>query len=138
MFLFKKSWRCIVVQSAFRNLVNTQYKVDGKLVTQAYLTYEQVFNQMKAQLCDEEINMFMAYIVSTKFPTREQQYSRWVASEARKAKRLKEKAAKEPKITIEDVIEANKQFIPQTGKPVYWNGANPEQVKSKKILRVKT
>ena len=140
-----------MVQSAFRNLVDTQYTqlvpdisvktgkkiMVKRLVAKAYLTYEEVLLQMKANLCDEEVNTFMAYLISTKFPTREQQYARWVASEARKNKRLREKASKEKKVTIEDVIEANKQFIPQTGKPMYWNGSDPESVKGKKILKVK-
>lgn len=125
------------VQSAFRNLVNTQYKENGKIVTKAYLTYEQVFAQIKKDLCDEEVNVLLAYIFNTKFPTREGQFKASEAREARRLKRLKEKASKEPKITIEDVIKANKKFIPKNKKnPIYWTGQLPTQVKNNKILRV--
>lgn len=126
-----------MIQSAFRNLVNTQYKEGGRVVTRAYLTYEEVLKQIKRDLCDEEANMLLAHLYTFKFPTTEQQLARAEARMARIAKRLKEKADKEPKITIDDVIEANKQFIPELGKPRMWNGADPTKVKSKKILRVK-
>lgn len=126
-----------MIQSAFRNILNTQYKEGKRIVTRAYLSYEEVFAQIKKDFCDEEANILIAYMFSTKFPTREQQFEKSEARERRALKRFKEKEAQKPKITIEDVIKANEQFIPKTGKPVMWNGQSPDQVKSKRILRVK-
>jgi len=138
-------------QSAFRNLVNTQYmqeteqpslKQKGKFVTvkklvaRAYLTYEEVFNQMAKDLCDEEANIFMAYMVSYKFPTRAEQNAVCEKRERREALKRKKLADKE-KVTPEMVVEANKQFIPATGKPVYWNLQNPEQVKPEEVAKNK-
>ena len=125
------------VKSAFRNLLNTQYKEGGRLVTKSYLTYEQVLKQIKRDFCDEELNILLAYLYSFKFPTREQQIMKEVKRVRRAKKILMEKKAKESKITIEDVIKANEKFIPKTGKPVLWNGADPNSVKDIKILRVK-
>jgi membrane carboxypeptidase/penicillin-binding protein len=137
-------------QSAFRNLVNTQFtqkivlpdpKDSSKSVTvnkkvaKAYLTYEEVFNQMVKDLCDEEVSIFMAYLVSYKFPTREEQVKRCRAAEKRRAKKVKSKMLKEPIITVEDIRAANNIDANQM-KPVYWNLQTPEQVTEKIKLKV--
>lgn len=109
-----------MVQSAFRNLLNTQYEQNGKLVAKAYLTYEEVFKQIKRDFCDEEANIIIAYLLSTKFPTRKEQEKRYLAFIKRSAMRELEKASKQKVVTREDVLRANKIDVTKK-EPHYWN-----------------
>lgn len=123
-----------MVQSAFRNLLDTQYlvpntdthgkEIKGKhLVAKAYLTYEEVITQIKKDFCDEEVFTFLAYLATIKFPTRQQQIKRWYAKEEQRKKREVEYAKKHPLPTREEIAKAN-NINPEDYKketPRYWN-----------------
>jgi hypothetical protein len=141
-------------QSAFRNLVDTQYPIQntnarGKrvkgthLVAKAFLTYEEVLRQMEMNFCDEEANTFIAYLSAIKFPTRAEQIRRAYLKE----KIAKAKAARYAKLhplpTREEIAAAN-HINPEDyakGPPRLWNGGNLEKLTEKtatekKLLRV--
>lgn len=127
-------------QSAFRNLVDTQYcqtvmipslKVKGKMVkskqivAKAYLTYEEVLKQIEVNFCSEERDILIAYVSSMKLPTREEQYAKAIAREMKLKEEARILAAKEKaeRPTREQIAAANK-INPEDykrGPPRLWN-----------------
>ena len=61
-----------MVQTAFRNLVDTQYRDEatGNLVAKAFLTYEEVIRQIEMNFCQEERDIMIAYLTAIQLPTR--------------------------------------------------------------------
>lgn len=121
--------------TAFRNLLNCQYertiKVKGEKLTQmvnkAYMTYEEVLKAMSLTMCEEEEDLFVMMLCSTKFPTREEQKSREEIEEAKK-KLADERATiafnkklEADKIALEKRIEESRVLTKTGGKPVFWN-----------------
>jgi len=123
-----------MVQSAFRNLLNCQAEFKGKLVNRAYMTYEEVFQQIKQDLCQEEVDILLGYIFSTKFLTFDEQVKKAERLKALREKRLREKSAKDhDKLypSAEEIAKANK-INPadyQHGPPRLWNGKTIDEVK---------
>ena len=104
-------------QSAFRNLVDTQYptpnldargnRVKGThLVAKAYLTYEEVLKQIEMNFCDEEANTLIAYVSVMKLPTRIQQIIKAEKAELRAKKKAAAYAKAHPFPTREEIMKA--------------------------------
>jgi hypothetical protein len=121
--------------TAFRNLLNCQYertiKVKGEKLTQmvnkAFMTYEEVLKAMSLTLCEEEADLFVMMLCSTKFPTREEQKAREEIEEAKKkiaeekANMFFNKKLESDKIALKKRIEESRVLTNTGGKPVFWN-----------------